>query len=164
MLVTMDVIGIFEKALRRSGFRDNGPVGGSMGRLHANGKKKIVTIRTIKVPGGVARDLAENGGVLPPYVMDDIIADFFKRLVAELRRVAAEGNVPCDLVFQGGGNIPIPPEVRRMLEEMGFTISFVTFGPEEEGNVVQIQGEASLGECFGMDKFFPVQPERSYHE
>lgn len=160
MFALMDVIGTFEKALRRSGFRDNGPIMGSQGRLYASGKKKIITIRPVKMSGKLAREIADTGGHVDPDAMREHIGDFFGKLVEELKRVAAEGNVPCELVFQGGGNIPIPLEARMILEGLGFNILFLNFGLREEESLTERKGDVSLKEYYaGLREDVGIFPE-----
>lgn len=132
MQFSLDLIGVLDYELKKCGFRDSGPVAGSMGRLYSRNGKRVVTIGPLKIPNKLVRKLRTHPGVRSsidwPQVTDAVLHELLK----SLQVVADEGNTPCDIVLPVGGTIPIPEWFNQAVEELGFSFVFICDGDESQ--------------------------------
>jgi len=144
MLVDFDLIPILEKELKRGGFRDAGPISGSQGRLYARKRRRIASVRSPRIPASAVNDITRHGGNNPG-LWEILLDEVLKKLMDDLIRIAEEGNTPCDLVFQGGGSIPLPDWFQREVEALGFRVVFL-IAEGERGRDHGSQASISLGQ------------------
>lgn len=129
MLVNFDLIGELENQLKKAGYRDSGPVAGSQGRIFAHNRRRVLTVRKMKVPKSAIDEVLKSGGQ-DQSVNEKILDNWCQDFIEDLKRIADEGNTPCDLVFQGGGTIPLPDWFRSAAEALGFQIRFIGPGSD----------------------------------
>ena len=128
-MLFFDEIEILEKALAKRGYRKSAKIGKSGGRLHTPiGKERICTIG--KLPHKSVRGVRGVPGLRPG---ETIVPDF-DAIIRDLERLNREGNTPCDLVFQGGGTVPLPPELLEAARRLGFTIYVLSNGTSGEND------------------------------
>lgn len=133
-----DLIGVFTGDLKKRGFRDSGPVMGRAGKLWSKDQKRIVTVGPLKISPQIARKCGNSPSQSHREFLREAMDAILRDLLKDLMRLSNERNTPVDLIFPGGGSVPLPDWFRGAVAEMGFRIFFLydddEFPRESEGS------------------------------